>query len=259
MGEQSRLQARLAALVEAELSRNATINETLIQIKQQMGGRRTLTLAQRHSSTMAAKFLLRLCGAAALIAVTSAQSQTVTIQGGDCTGITFGNLGDKFSYTASVALSGSNTSSCISVTKLYIQDACLDSRDNDLGLDAINPKNIRCDDATDASAATCNSAFSLASASSIVSGQRLSGQIDSGNVCANEATGFFYVKSNCTQSEDVTVTFTPTDYNGAFASCVDIAGHHISGLGIALIVVAVLIVLVLLSLIICCCCCSCCR
>ena len=47
MGEQSRLQARLAALVEAELSRNATINKTLIQIKQQMGGRRTLTLAQR--------------------------------------------------------------------------------------------------------------------------------------------------------------------------------------------------------------------
>ncbi len=67
-------------------------------------------------------------------------------------------------------------------------------------------QNIRCDDATDASAATCNSAFSLASASSIVSGQQLSGQIDSGNVCANEATGFFYVKSNCTQSEDVTVT-----------------------------------------------------
>ena len=37
MGEQSRLQARLAALVAAELSRNATISETLIQIKQQMG------------------------------------------------------------------------------------------------------------------------------------------------------------------------------------------------------------------------------
>ncbi len=32
--------------------------------------------------------------------------------------------------------------------------------------------------------------------------------------------------------------FRPTDYTGAFASCVDIAGHHISGLGIALIVVA---------------------
>ena len=49
MGEQSRLQARLAALVEAELSRNATINETLIQIKQQMGGH--LTRSDPYSST----------------------------------------------------------------------------------------------------------------------------------------------------------------------------------------------------------------
>ena len=47
MGEQSRLQARLAALVEAELSRNATISEILIQIKQQMGGR--LTRSDPHS------------------------------------------------------------------------------------------------------------------------------------------------------------------------------------------------------------------
>ena len=50
LGEQSRLQARLAALAEAERSRNATIYETLIQIKQQMGGRLTkwtLTRAQR--------------------------------------------------------------------------------------------------------------------------------------------------------------------------------------------------------------------
>ena len=67
-------------------------------------------------------------------------------------------------------------------------------------------QNIRCDDATDASAATCNTAFQQASASSIVSGTQLTGEIDSGNVCANEATGFFYVKSNCTQSEEVTVT-----------------------------------------------------
>ncbi len=37
----------------------------------------------------------------------------------------------QWSYTACTACS---------VTKLYIQDACLDSRDNDLGLDAINPK-----------------------------------------------------------------------------------------------------------------------
>ena len=65
---------------------------------------------------------------------------------------------------------------------------------------------IGCDDATDSSTSTCNTVFHQASASSIVSGQQLSGQIDSGNVCANEATGFFYVKSNCTQSEDVTVT-----------------------------------------------------
>eukprot|EP00891_Asterochloris_glomerata_P003186 jgi/Astpho2/3186/Aster-05718 len=46
LGEQSGLQARLAALAEAERSRNATIYETLIQIKQQMGGR-DLTARQR--------------------------------------------------------------------------------------------------------------------------------------------------------------------------------------------------------------------
>ena len=48
LGEQSRLQARLAALAEAERSRNATIYETLILIKQQMGGR--LTRSDPHSS-----------------------------------------------------------------------------------------------------------------------------------------------------------------------------------------------------------------
>ena len=45
MGEQSRLQAQLAA---QQHSSNATINETLIQIKQQMGGR--LTRSDPHSS-----------------------------------------------------------------------------------------------------------------------------------------------------------------------------------------------------------------
>ena len=29
---------------------------------------------------------------------------------------------------------------------------------------------------------------------------------DSGNVCSNDKTGYFYVKSNCTQSEDITLT-----------------------------------------------------
>ena len=41
------------------------------------------TELDRHIFTMASKFLLRLCGAAALIAVTSAQSQTVTIAAGE--------------------------------------------------------------------------------------------------------------------------------------------------------------------------------
>ncbi len=46
---------------------------------------------------------------------------------------------------------------------------------------------------------------------------------------------------------------TPSDYKGSI--CLDIAGHHINGVGIALIVVAILIVIVLLSLVCYCCCC----
>ncbi len=46
---------------------------------------------------------------------------------------------------------------------------------------------------------------------------------------------------------------TPSDYQGSI--CLDIAGHHINGVGIALIVVAILIVIVLLSLVCYCCCC----
>ena len=84
-------------------------------------------------------------------------------------------------------------------------------------------QNIRCDDASDASASTCNTAFSKASASSIVSGQQLSGQIDSGNVCANEATGFFYVKSNCTQSEDVTVTVSRPSRHDQLCGALELA------------------------------------
>ena len=51
----------------------------------------------------------------------------------------------------------------------------------------------------------------------------------------------------------ICVQVTTSDYKGHI--CLDIAGHHINGVGIALIIAAILIVVVLLALVCYCCCC----
>lgn len=50
---------------------------------------------------------------------------------------------------------------------------------------------------------------------------------DSGEICANQNKGYVYVKSNCTSSADVSITFKQESYSGPV--CLNIAGHHLSG------------------------------
>ena len=60
-----------------------------------------------------------------------------------------------------------------------------------------------------------------------VSNSTVGNTYDQANVCANHDKAYLYLKSNCTVSTDVTVTFTESDYNGPI--CVTLAGHHLSG------------------------------
>lgn len=190
---------------------------------------------------------------AALVAV-SAQQQRLSLAPDDCTAFTYSNLSNKFSYTARLSVDGPN-STCVSVSKLYIEGACIKDRNNEFGFDTA--KQLTCASADDPSTQTCNTVFNTAP-SQVVSGNSITANdFDSGDVCSNDKTGYFYVKSNCTQSEDVTLTFTVSNYKGGVGSCVAVAGHHLSGVAIALIVVVVLIALVLLSICFCWCCCCC--
>ncbi|KAL0024936.1 hypothetical protein WJX77_004491 [Trebouxia sp. C0004] len=179
----------------------------------------------------------------------------LSLQPGACSGAEFTDLGQKFHYDAQVAVTSGNLS-CISISKLYVQDACISDRNNELGLKTV--KQVSCQQTADTTEKTCDTVFSSAPSGAIVNGSAAtSGDYDAGDVCAAEANAFVYVKNICTDTTQdaigLTVTVTPSDYKGSI--CLDIAGHHINGVGIALIVVAILIVVVVLSLLCYCCCC----
>lgn len=192
----------------------------------------------------------------ALMSTVQSSSMPLTLQPGACSGVEFADLGQKFHYDAQVAVDAGSNVSCISISKLYVQDACISDRNNELGLKTV--KQVTCQQTTDTTEKTCDTVFSSAPAGAILNGTAATnGNYDDGDVCAAEANAFVYVKNICTDTTQgavsLTVTVTPSDYKGSI--CLDIAGHHINGVGIALIVVAILIVIVLLSLVCYCCCC----
>lgn len=187
--------------------------------------------------------------------VQSSDVQTLTLQAGACSGLEFNDLGQKFHYDSTASVTSGNIS-CISISKLYVQDACISDRNNELGLDTL--KQVTCAQTTDTTEKTCDTVFSSAPSGTIVNGTSATvSDYDSGDVCAAQANAFIYAQNICTDTTAdavvVSVTVTPSDYKGSI--CLSIAGHHINGVGIALIVVAILIVIVLLSLVCYCCCC----
>ncbi|KAL3155524.1 hypothetical protein ABBQ38_011075 [Trebouxia sp. C0009 RCD-2024] len=186
--------------------------------------------------------------------VHSAIPTTLTLAAGECTGVAFNAIGQKFHYSTQLQVTGD--ASCISVSKLYMQDACIDKRNNGLGVNTV--KQISCKQAESESSETCETVFTpgAAPADAIVNGTEAisgTGIYDSGDVCAAETNGFIYVKSTCSNTTVVELTMPTSDYDGA--PCISIAGRHIGGVGIALIVAAILVVVILSALLCYCCCC----
>jgi hypothetical protein len=166
-------------------------------------------------------------------------------------------VSDKFSYTATLDDLSSECASSVRLSKFYIQGACLNKRDNQIGLSSY--QDLTCAEAKSTDPSTCQAVFSQGPSSAFVNGSSLTaGQsFDSDNVCANQSKGYIFVQSNCTTTATVGVTLKTQSYEGPV--CLNIGGHHLSGWAIAIIVVAIFIALVAVSWMFWCCCCgSCC-
>ncbi|CAL8469869.1 g9411 [Coccomyxa elongata] len=176
------------------------------------------------------------------------------LQAGACTAFEIDNLPHKYSYDVElIALTGICGPQNISVSKLYVQDACINKRDNELGIGSIQLP--LCNEAHDNGAQICQSVFSngpsdaLLTAGNLTAGQNF----DSGNVCANSVTAFVYIKNDCILPARAVINVKTRDYGGKL--CLTVAGKTLSGVAIAIIVVVVLLALILFCGLICCCCC----
>jgi len=75
---------------------------------------------------------------------------------------------------------------------------------------------------------------------------------DSGNVCANQDTGYLYVRNGCTQSVRLSVRLATGPYKGRHA-CVGVAGKQLSGLALAIVIIGALCSFAVVgSLLVCC-------
>lgn len=158
-----------------------------------------------------------------------------------------------------------------SITKLYIRNACLSLRDNNLGLQSY--KELTCDAARDAGSATCAAAFAQAPKDSVLSAKSIlssgvassdanasGGKIfDSGDVCGNSDSGFVYVLNMCDEPVRVTVEVrSSAKYRGRMP-CVKVLGKQLGAVAILVSVLAAVVGLGLLAGLCCCCVRCCCR
>ncbi|KAK9916152.1 hypothetical protein WJX75_009433 [Coccomyxa subellipsoidea] len=157
------------------------------------------------------------------------------LQAGACTAFEVDNLPHKYSYDVQlVAMTGICDPRNISVSKLYVQDACINRRDNELGLGSIQVP--LCSEALDNTAQVCQSVFqngpsdALLTAGSLTAGQNF----DDGNVCANSDKAFVYIKNDCILPSRAVINVKTRDYGGKL--CLTVAGKTLSGVAIAIIV-----------------------
>lgn len=145
-----------------------------------------------------------------------------------------------------------------SITRLYIRDACLSLRDNNLGLQSY--KEFTCAAATNAGTTTCSTAFATAPPGTVLSAATAletpnGATFDGDNVCANRDTGYLYVLNMC--NEPVRLTFEVRTRPYAGPLCVRVLGKQLSPVAIMVCVAGALVALIVLGLL-CCCCFRCC-
>lgn len=145
-----------------------------------------------------------------------------------------------------------------SITRLYVRDACLSLRDNNLGFQSY--KEFTCPAATNVGGTTCANAFATAPPDSILNAATAAGTsngatFDGDNVCANKDTGYIYVLNMC--NEPVRLTFEVKTRPYAGPLCLRVLGKQLSPIAIMVCVAGALVALIALGLL-CCCCVRCC-
>lgn len=209
--------------------------------------------------------LLAFCTAAALLYAQHAcaleSSKQITLDAGGCQGVEWNRLGEKYGYTAklkTLTLPPGCQSSKVRVSKLYVQDACVDKRDNNFEV-KLEKEHLICSKVIYPDQTTCQQVFkygpqdALLVASTLKQNADGSWTLDQGNICYNTDHAFVYIQSNCTEPISATVTLDTVSYAGE--TCVVVEGHALGVAGIVGIAIAVALVLLILSSVIKCLCC----
>ena len=145
-----------------------------------------------------------------------------------------------------------------SITRLYVRDACLSLRDNNLGFQSY--KELTCPAATNVGGTTCASAFATAPPDAVLAASTAlaapNGAVyDGGDICGNRDTAFVYVLNTCNEPVRLTFEVRTRPYTGPL--CVRVLGRQLSPMAIMICVVGAFLGLAVLGML-CCCCVRCC-
>eukprot|EP00884_Botryococcus_braunii_P005383 jgi/Botrbrau1/14846/Bobra.0278s0016.1 len=179
---------------------------------------------------------------------------TVDVGPNACTALAF-RTDDRLSYDATVqAMATGKTCnrSDIWISRMYVQDACIALRDNQLGWSSY--KSMVCLSVDDDSAKTCGNVFNNAPGSALISMDNLTlpQQIDSGDVCANRPAAFFFVRNACDEPATISFQMNTRPYRGEL--CVSVAKKRLNTVAIIVIVLSALLAVFLISILVFCCC-----
>lgn len=217
-------------------------------------------LHQQHTCSLATCMAaaLLLCGRTA--EALSAPKQ-ITLDAGGCAGVAWNRLGEKYGYDAkltSLALPSGCGAASVRISKLYVQDACIDKRDNNFEV-KLEPEHVLCHKILYPDTTTCTQIMKFGPAEAILSASQLTpgtgsaAQIDRDNICYNTDKAFIFLQNNCTELVDAVITLETVSYEGE--RCVVVEGHALGVAGIVGISIAAAVVLLLISGILKCLCC----
>ncbi|KAK9834943.1 hypothetical protein WJX84_002783 [Apatococcus fuscideae] len=193
---------------------------------------------------MAGAFLVSLLVSWAVSTLGQTQNVQMGVPANACSTFQVDSGNDEYSYN--VTLGSKQLASCtnVTITKYFADGACLNG-DGNTG-NGVNLDQITCSAKADGnSSTTCMNAIAQAKSgrtlalSNVTSGA----EIDSGDSCTKDNLGYVYVQNSCSQNITVDLQFNHGPYS-AVLPCAQVAGHSISGIGIAIIVIAAVLVLV---------------
>jgi uncharacterized protein YceK len=158
----------------------------------------------------------------------TAQSKQITVAAnGGCATFTYApDTTPGFNYSAGLGLPTTLPGNCkltdLTITKQYTAGACPDTRANNYAVSSLNIVN-KCGDAiTSADTSTCNNVISKApDGATATSGIGQGDIVDSGNVCWDAPTVYYFVKNNCATAIDVTIKVYFDTYFGTCVAAAD--------------------------------------